>query len=309
MIAVTGATGHLGRLVIGRLLEALPPGRIVALARDPGRAVDLAARGVGVRRADYSRPETLGPALADVERLLLVSSNEVGRRADQHLAVVKAARKAHVRLIAYTSILRAGTSRLRLAAEHRATEDAIRASGLQHVFLRNGWYLENYTAQLEAALRRGVISGCADGGRIAAASRADYAAAAAAVLLGTGHDNHAYELAGDFPFTMSELAAAITRQTGSKVVYADMPKERYEALLLGAGLPRQLAELYADADAGVARGDLDDATGDLHRLIGRSTTSLADAVAAAVSELPPPVTPPVAKVGADMPPRPALPRR
>jgi NAD(P)H dehydrogenase (quinone) len=282
MIGVTGATGHLGRLVVAALLRRVPAAEIVALARTPARADDLAGRGVAVRQADYAKPETLGPALADVEALLLVSSSEVGRRAEQHLAVVKAARRAHVRLLAYTSLLRAGTSQLKLAAEHKATEDAIRASGLPHVFLRNGWYLENYTERLDVALRQGAIAGCADGGRIAAASRADYADAAAAVLTGTGHDNRVYELAGDFPFTMAELAAEVSRRFGKRIVYKDLPKAGYEAALVAAGLPEAAAELYADADAGVARGELDDATGDLHRLIGRPTTTLAEAVAAAL---------------------------
>lgn len=287
MIAVTGATGHLGRLVVARLLGRLPAREIAALARSPGKAGDLAARGVEVRLADYARPETLGPALAGVERLLLVSSSEVGRRAEQHLAVIKAAKRAHVRLLAYTSILRAGTSQLLLAAEHRATEDAIRASGIPHVFLRNGWYLENYTEHLEPALRSGRITGCAGGGHVAAASRDDYAAAAVEVLLEAGHAGRAYELAGDTPFTMPELAAEVSRRAGRRVVYEDVPRERYLALLLAAGLPRNAAELYADSDAGVARGELDDSTGDLHRLLHGPTTTLAEAVAAALAEAPP----------------------
>lgn len=284
MIAVTGATGHLGRLVIAGLLEVVPAREVVALARRPEKAADLAALGVQVRQADYSMPETLASALADAGKLLLVSSNEVGRRAEQHLAVLKAAKRANVPLIAYTSVLRAGTSQLALAAEHKATEEAIRASGLHYVFLRNGWYLENYTENLEPALRTGVIAGCADGGLIAAATRADYAAAAVRVLTSEGHAGRAYELAGDSPFTMPELAAEVSRRSGKKVVYTDMPKERYEAVLRDAGFPEHVAELLADSDAGIARGDLDDATGDLHKLIGRETTSLAVAVATALGK-------------------------
>ncbi|HSN15578.1 MAG TPA: SDR family oxidoreductase [Anaeromyxobacteraceae bacterium] len=284
MIAVTGATGHLGRIVIEKLLAKVPPREIVALVRDPAKAADLAAKGVKVRAADYAKPETLGPALAGVEKLLLISSSEVGKRAEQHLAVVKAAKKEGVRLIAYTSILRAGTSTLALATEHKATEDAIRASGLPYVFLRNGWYLENYTENLAPALQHGALAGAAKDGRIAAATRADYAEAAVAVLTGKGPVNHAYELAGDVPFTMAELAAEVSKHAGKKVVYADMPTEQYRAILVGAGLHEGYAEALADSDVGISRGELDDATGDLHRLIGRATTPLAVAVRAAFAK-------------------------
>jgi NAD(P)H dehydrogenase (quinone) len=224
--------------------------------------------------------------LDGADELLLISANEVGKRAEQHLAVVKAAKKARVARLFYTSILRAGTSTLALAREHLATEDAIRSSGLRYVFLRNGWYIENYTERLAPALERGVLVGSAGTGRVAGATRADYAAAAVAVLTGAGLGKEIYELAGDEPFTMPQLAAEVSRQAGRTVVYQDLPQERYEAILLGAGLPRPLAALYADADAGVARGELDDSTGDLHRLIGRATTPLRVAVAAAFPKSP-----------------------
>jgi NAD(P)H dehydrogenase (quinone) len=281
MIVVTGATGHLGRLVVDGLLRKVPASRIAVAVRSPEKAADLASLGVQVRQADYSKPETLGKALDGADELLLVSANVPGKRAEQHLAVVKAARKARVGLLVYTSILRAGTSTLGLAKEHLATEDAIRSSGLRYVFLRNGWYLENYTEHLGPALERGVLLGCAGTGRVAAAARADYAAAAVAVLTGAGHGREIYELAGDEPFTMAQLAAEVSRHAGKTVVYQDLPREKYEAILLGAGLPRPAAELYADSDAGAARGELDDSTGDLHRLIGRATTPLRVAVAAA----------------------------
>ena len=219
MIVVTGATGHLGRLVVEGLLRKVPAREITAAVRSPEKARDLAARGVAVRQADYARPETLQAALAGADQVLLVSSSEVGQRAPQHAAVIEAARRARVRLLAYTSCLRAETSKLGLAAEHKATEAAIRASGLPWVFFRNGWYLENYTESLGPALQHGAIMGCADGGRIAAASRADYAEAAVAVLSGAGHEGKAYELAGDAPFTMTELAAEVSRQAGKPIAY------------------------------------------------------------------------------------------
>lgn len=283
MIVVTGATGHLGHLAVEGLLRKKVPAReIVAAVRSPEKAKDLAARGVEVRRADYSKPETLAVALAGAEKVLLVSSSEVGQRAPQHAAVVQAAKRAGVRLLAYTSVLRAETSRLGLAAEHKATEAAIRASGVPYVFLRNGWYTENYTENLGPALQHGAIVGSAGGGRIAAAARADYAEAAVAVLTSAGHEGKAYELAGDRPFTMAELAAEVSRQAGKTIVYQDLPPEQYRAVLAGAGLPGPFAELLVDSDLGIAKGELDDSTGDLRRLIGRPTTPLVEAVAAAL---------------------------
>jgi len=281
MIAVTGASGHLGRLAIEALLGKVPAKDIVALVRTPSKAADLAVKGVQVRQADYSRPETLGPALAGVDKLLLVSSSEVGQRAVQHQAVLDAARAAGVGFIAYTSILHADRSRLALAAEHLATEKALAASGIPHALLRNGWYLENYTAQLPGALAHG-FAGSAGDGRIAAAARADFAAAAAAVLTQPNQAGKVYELAGDEPFTMSELATEVSRQSGKPVPYAELPPEAFGGVLRGAGLPGPFADVLVDADVNIARGELDDRSGDLRRLIGRPTTPLRDAVAAAL---------------------------
>lgn len=281
MIVVTAATGHLGRLVVDSLLKKVPAREVVAAVRDPGKARDLAARGVGVRHADYARPETLGPALAGAEKVLLISSSEVGQRAPQHAAVVRAAKGEGVRLLAYTSILHADRSRLALAAEHQATEAEIRASGLPHVFLRNGWYLENYTEHLGPALQHGALVGSAGAGRIAAASRADFADAAVAVLTGKV-EREAYELAGDRPFTMAELAAEVSRHAGRPIAYRDLPPDQLRAVLTGAGLPGPVADIYVDADVWAAKGDLDDRSGELARLIGRPTTPLAAAVRAAI---------------------------
>lgn len=282
MIVVTGATGHLGRLVIDSLLRKVPAAQVVAAARTPAKAQDLAARGVQVRQADYARPETLAPALAGAEKVLLVSSSEVGQRAPQHAAVVKAAKEAGVKLLVYTSILRADTSAIALAAEHEATEEVIRASGLRHVFLRNGWYLENYTEHLAPALAHGAIVGSAGSGRIAAAARADYAEAAVAVLTGAP-GKAVYELAGDQPFTLAELAAEVSRQAGKPIVYRDLPPDQYRGVLVGAGLPGPVADVYVDADVQASKGALDDASGELRRLIGRPTTPLAAAVRAALA--------------------------
>ena len=282
MIVITGANGQLGRLVIDALLQKLPASDIVAAVRNPAKAQDLAARGVQVRQADYNQPATLDAAFQGADKLLLISSSEVGQRAPQHRAVIDAARRAGVKLVAYTSLLHADTSPLGLAAEHRETEAALRASGLPFVLLRNGWYTENYAASIPAALQHGALLGSAGTGRIASAARADYAAAAAAVLTGEGQAGRVYELAGDTAYTLAELAADIARQSGKAVAYQNLPEADYKAALLGAGLPEGLAGLLADSDAGAERGGLFDDSRQLSRLTGRPTTPLATVVGAAL---------------------------
>ncbi len=281
--AVTGASGHLGRLAVEHLLETVPAGQIVALVRTPSKAADLAARGVDVREADYDRPETLEPALAGVDRLLLVSANVPGQRFAQHRAVLDAASAAGVGFVVYTSLLRADTSALGLAGEHLETERYLAASGLPHAIVRNGWYTENYDGVVASALQHGVVLGSAGEGRIAAAPRADYARAAVAVLTGDASTGAVYELAGDVPFTMAEYAAEIAHQSGREVVYRDLPEADYRAALEGAGLPAPVAAMLAQSDAAARDGALDDDTHTLSRLIGRPTTPLADTVAAALA--------------------------
>ncbi|HET7754967.1 MAG TPA: SDR family oxidoreductase [Anaeromyxobacteraceae bacterium] len=282
MIAVTGAAGHLGRLVLDELLQRVPANQLVAAVRSPEKARDLAARGVLVRSADYDAPETLDTAFQGVDELLLISALELGKRVRQHQAAIAAAKKAGVKLLVYTSLLHADTSGISLAVEHRASEQAIRESKIPFVILRNGWYLENYTENLGPALQHGVIMGAAKHGRIAGAARADLAAAAAVVLTTPGHERKVYELGGDQPFTMAELAAEVARQAGKPVTYQDMPAEKYAETLRGFGLPGPVAEMLASADEGISRGDLDDRGGELRRLIGRPTTTLAQAVSAAL---------------------------
>jgi NAD(P)H dehydrogenase (quinone) len=278
MLVVTAATGHLGRLVVQSLLAKVPAREIAVAVRSPEKAKDLAARGVEVRRADYARPETLGPAFAGAERLLLISSSEIGQRAAQHAAAIRAARAAGVKLLAYTSILRADGSRIGLAEEHRATEADLRASGLPYVLLRNGWYHENFTEHLAPALQHGALVGCSGAGRVAGAARADYADAAVAVLTGNP-EKTVYELAGE-PFTKADLAAEVSRQAGRPIAYADLPAAEYRAVLAGAGLPGPVADMYVDFDVKTALGDLDGDSGELRRLIGRPLTPLAASVRA-----------------------------
>jgi len=282
MIVVTGASGQLGRLVIQQLLRTVPAAQIVAAVRSPSKAADLAAWGVQVREADYTKPATLAAAFAGAARLLLISSSEVGQRVAQHRAAIDAARAAGVKLVAYTSVLRADRSPLALAAEHRETESMLRASGLPFVLLRNGWYSENYTAGIAPALAHGVVLGAGGSGRIASAARADYAAAAAAVLTREGQAGRIYELAGDDAFTLAEFAAEIAKASGRAVVYRDLPEADYKAALVGAGLPEAFAALLAQSSAAGAQGALFDDGRQLSALIGRPTTPLAASVAAAL---------------------------
>lgn len=278
MIVITGASGQLGRIVIEELLAKVPAARIVAAVRNPASVRDLAEKGVQVRQADYDRPETLASALAGAEKVLLISSNQIGQRAAQHKAVIDAAKAVGVGLLAYTSILHADSSPLPLALEHRATEEMIRQSGIPAVLLRNGWYTENYMASVPAALQYGVLLGCAGEGRIASAARADFAAAAAAALTLEGQAGRAYELAGDQAYTLAELAAEVSRQSGKAVEYKNLPEGEFRAALLGAGLPEAIATLLAESDTGASKGGLFDDSRQLSGLIGRPTTPLAEMV-------------------------------
>jgi NAD(P)H dehydrogenase (quinone) len=282
MIIVTGATGQLGRLVIANLLKTTPAAQIVAAVRDVAKAADLAAQGVQVRRADYTEPASLDAAFQGATKVLLISSNDLGQRVAQHRNVIDAAARAKVALLAYTSVLHADRSALALAAEHRATEDAVRASGLNYTLLRNGWYVENYTGSLGGAIAHGALAGAAGEGRIAAAARSEYAEAAAVVLASTKPVEQVYELAGDSAFTLAELAAEVSRQTGKPLPFHNLPQQEYLGMLLGLGLPAPLAELLADSDAQAAKGALDDNSGTLGKLIGHPTISLAAAVKAAL---------------------------
>jgi NAD(P)H dehydrogenase (quinone) len=275
MIAITGASGQLGRLVIEALLKKLPATEIVAAVRNPDRVADLAARGVLVRQADYNQPATLEAAFRGVDKLLLISSSEVGSRLPQHRAVIEAASRAGVKLIAYTSLLHTDTSPLGLAAEHKATEALLKDSGVPFVLLRNGWYSENYLASVPTALQFGALIGSAGDGRIASAARADYAAAAAAVLTADNQAGRVYELAGDASYSLAELAAEVARQSGQPVVYQNLPEAEFKAALVGAGLPEGFAGLLADSDAGAAQGALFDDKHQLSQLIGRPTTPIA----------------------------------
>ena len=278
MIAITGATGQLGQHVIESLLKTVPASQIVAIVRNPAKATALSQQGITVRQADYSDEAAFTTALQGIDKLLLISSSEVGQRAPQHRNVINAAKAAHVKFIAYTSLLHADTSPLGLADEHVATEQMLAESGIAYALLRNGWYTENYLASAPAALEHGVFIGAAGEGKIASATRADYAAAAARVISEDGHAGKTYELAGDAGWTLSQLAAELAKQSGKKVVYQNLSEADFAAALKGVGLPAGLADMLADSDTGASKGGLFDDSHTLSKLIGRPTTSLADSV-------------------------------
>jgi len=284
MIAVTGATGQLGRLVIEALLKKVPADQIIAAVRSPEKAADLAAKGITVRKADYSQPDTLLSAFGGVEKLLLISGSEVGQREAQHQAIINAARSANVKFIAYTSLLHADRSPLGLGVEHRATEAQLQASGIPFALLRNGWYTENYAASIAPALTHHAFIGSAGEGRIASAARQDYAEAAAEVISRDDQAGKIYELAGDNSYTLAEFAREIAHQSGEEVEYVNLSEAEFAGALKGAGLPDGLAEMLADSDKGASQGGLFDDSHTLSKLIGRATTPYQDVIKATLAK-------------------------
>jgi NAD(P)H dehydrogenase (quinone) len=281
---VTGASGQLGRLAVEALLRrGVPASDIIATGRDIAGIKEFADRGVVVRRADFADPDSLAAAFAGADKLLLISTTiPVDERVANHRRAIDAAVAAGVSLVAYTSMSHADTATTILVSTHRATEEYLRERGVPSVLLRNSWYLETYTDQLPQVLRNGTVIGAVGQGRVSAASRADYAEAAAVVLTTEGHADAVYELGGDEAFTLSELAAAISAAAGKQITYTDLPAHKLAQVLTDAGLPAELADVFADNDLGSSRGELFTGSGDLRRLIGRPTTPLADAVADAV---------------------------
>lgn len=285
-IAVTGATGQLGRHVVDALLNrGVSAQDIIATGRDVDRIADLADLGVTVRRADLAQQDGLEEALTGADRMLLISTTTVGDRFDNHRRAVDAARSAGVGLVVYTSTTHADTATMKLAVEHLATERYLGDSGVPHTVLRNGWYLENYLSQLATILEHHALLGAAGDGRFTPAVRRDYAEAAAVVLTTDGHQDRVYELGGDQVMTLSDLARTIAAASGRPVAYTDLPPEQYRDVLLGAGVPAPLADVLADSDLGLARGELLSTTGDLRTLLGRPTTSIDDSVRTAVDAL------------------------
>lgn len=278
MIAITGATGQLGHLVLQNLLKTTAASQIVAIVRNPAKAEALSQQGIVVRQADYTDEAAFTAALQGVDKLLLISSSEVGQRTPQHRNVIHAAKAAGVKFIAYTSLLHADKSPLGLHVEHVETEKMLADSGIPYALPRNGWYTENYLASAPPALEHGVFIGAAGDGKIASATRADYAEAAARVIAEEGHAGKVYELAGDEAWTLSELAAALSKQSGKNVVYQNLSEADFAAALKSVGLPAGLADMLADSDVGAAKGGLFDDSRTLSALIGRPTTPLAESI-------------------------------
>ena len=273
-IAITGATGQLGRLAIAafKARGAAP----IALARDPAKAADLS---VETRAFDYTTADPA--ALKGVDTLVLISSNDLSDRVAQHKRVIAAAKTAGVTRIVYTSLLKGAANQMQLALDHGPTEAALIDSGIAHTVLRNGWYTENYTGALGAVVEHGAMIGAAGEGQVSSAARKDYAEAIAVVALDDGHAGQVYELAGDAAHSGADLAAAVASATGKPVAYVNLPQAGYAAALEGFGLPPILAGALANSEIWAAKGALYDSR-TLSRLIGRPTTPIAETIAAAL---------------------------
>ena len=274
-IGVTGATGQLGTIVIKELKKRVPTDELVALVRSPEKASNL---GVETRKFDYNNRDGLTESLKGIDRLLLISSNEIGQRAKQHLNVIEAAWENGVKWIVYTSLLHADKSSLSLATEHHTTEQAIIDSGIDYTILRNGWYTENYANSIKGAVDGGAYIGSASNGRISSASRADYAEAAAVVITNESHKGKIYELAGDDSYTLHDLAAEVSKQSGKKIPYKNLTEGEYIDALKSFNVPGPLAEAIASWDVSASNDDLYDDSHQLSLIIGRSTTPLSESV-------------------------------
>lgn len=280
-IVVTGANGKLGRLVVEQLLQRVPAEQVTAVVRSAEKGAEFAGRGVRIAVADYNAPETFDGVFRAGDKVLLISGTEFDKgRVAQHRVVIDAAKAAGVALLAYTSA--PGTLTAALADDHRGTEEALLGSGVPYALLRNGWYHENYTENLAPVLEHGAVVAAAGEGRVSSAARADYAAAAVAVLTGEGHENKTYELGGDEAWSFAEYAAELSRQTGREIVYNPVTPEALGGILAGAGVPEPMAAVLAGVDVSIEKGELVVDSGDLSRLTGRPTTPLAEAVAAAL---------------------------
>ena len=272
-IGITGATGQLGELVVEQLKSRTNSANLIALVRSPEKV-----QGIEARAFDYNEPTSMAKSLEGIEALLLISGNEIGQRARQHGNVINAAKEAGVKWIVYTSILRADSSTISLAAEHLQTEKLLQESGIPFTLLRNGWYTENYEGSIPGAVAAGALLGSAGTGKISSASRADFAEAAAVVLTSEGHEGKVYELAGDESFTLADLASEISKQTGKDISYQNLPEKEYSKALKSHGLPEMIADGIASWDVSASKGDLFSEDKTLSQLIGHPTTPMSESV-------------------------------
>lgn len=270
-IAITGATGQLGKIAVEKLKEKTAAENLVALVRTPEKANDL---GIEARAFDYSKPDTLVDSLKGIDKLFLISGNEIGQREIQHKNVIDAAKQAGVKEIVYTSLLHASTSKMALAPEHLATERYLETSGLTYTILRNGWYTENYAGSIPGSIQAGAFIGSAGDGKVSSATREDFAEAAAVVLTTSGHENKIYELAGDKAYTLTDLAAEVSKQTGNNLPYQNLTESEYTSALISMGLSEGFAKVLVDSDLNAEKGSLYSEDKTLSKLIGRPTTSL-----------------------------------
>ncbi|SEL54476.1 NAD(P)H dehydrogenase (quinone) [Blastococcus sp. DSM 46786] len=276
-IVVTATSGHLGHLVVQDLLDrGVPASDVVAGARKPDAVADLAASGVRTTRIDYDDPATVEAAVGAGDTFVLVSGNDLVNRDRQHADAIASAARAGAHHLVYTSGLRAAESPSPIAARHAPTEEAVRGSGVPFTILRNGWYTENYGRDLHGVRQSGVLLASVGEGRVASASRRDFAQAVGAVVTSGGHLGRTYELSGDVAWTYDDLAAALSEVLGRDVIYRSVTPDEHLEMLTGAGIPEQFARMGVAVDGGIRDGAFAYRNGDLARLIGRPTTPLVD---------------------------------
>lgn len=280
-IAVTGATGNLGSLIIeSALTRGVAAGDITAIVRDESKAAALSKKGVLLRVAPYEDEAALTAALQEVDRLVLVSGSEVGQRLAQHTNIINAAKAAGVQFIAYTSLLNVETSELGLAPEHLGTEQLLAESGIDYALLRNGWYWENYASAIDSGQATGKFFGAAGSARVSGAARLDYAEAAAAVVLSNDSAGKTYELAGSPSLSYQDIADEVAKVIGRDVTYVNQSVAEYQATLESFGVPSEVAAMFAEMDPAIEKGALYSESTDLQDLIGRPTTPAAEALKA-----------------------------
>ncbi|MDF2724002.1 MAG: hypothetical protein K0Q59_3677 [Paenibacillus sp.] len=276
-VLVTGATGKLGELVVEALLNKLPAGQIAVSVRDPKKAERWTAAGVEVRYGDFDDEASLEKAFAGIDRLLIISTADFQHRLRQHTTAIRAAKKANVGFIAYTSAPNAADSKLILAHDHRETENVLKSSGVPYSILRNNWYLENEAGSFHAVLNGAPWAIASGSGRVGWATRRDYAEAAANVLAGPGHENTVYELSGE-PLTQEQLASIFAEAMNREVQVVHMDDEAYGKMLLEVGMPEAVVPVFVDVQRGIRSGELAIESGDLLRLLGRPVTPLGDGI-------------------------------